>query len=115
MDSGGDDAIPLVLALLEASAEEEASVAVGTGPLEDLINDHGDALADAVERTARQSPLFARALGAVSLERGLSSRTPSSAWRDGCRHPDRAAGATPEDQPAGKPGRATGLTGPATP
>src|SRR3954468_20506507 len=58
MDSGGDDAIPPVLALLEASAEEEASVAVGTGPLEDLINDHGDALADAVERTARQSPVF---------------------------------------------------------
>src|SRR3954451_14889113 len=58
MDSGGDDAIPLVLALLEAPAEEEASVAVGTGPLEDLVNDHGDALADAGERPARQSPVF---------------------------------------------------------
>src|SRR4051794_33249336 len=109
MDSGGDDAIPLVLALLEASAEEEASVAVGTGPLEDLINDHGDALADAVERTARQSPCSLAPSGPSAWSGDSSSRTPSSAWRDGCRHPDRAAGATPEDQPAGKPGRATGL------
>ena len=44
--------------------------AVGTGPLEDLVNDHGDVLVDEIEQAARQAPEFASALGSVSVEQG---------------------------------------------
>jgi len=68
MDNGGDDAIRLVLALLHAAPDDLGTVAVGTGPLEDLITDHGDDLVDLVEKAARQSREFALALGSVAVE-----------------------------------------------
>ena len=67
---GGNDAIRLILALLAAAPRGEGTGAVGSGPLEDLIHDHGDDLVDAVERAARQSPEFAHALGSVAVEQG---------------------------------------------
>lgn len=70
MGIGGADAIRLILALLAEAAGDEGPVAVGTGPLEDLINDHGDDLVDLVEQTARQSPEFAQALEGVAIEQG---------------------------------------------
>ena len=53
MDNGGHDALQLILALLDAAPDDEGVVAVGTGPLEDLINDHGEDLVDSVEHPAR--------------------------------------------------------------
>ena len=70
MDIGGADAIRLILALLAGGPGDEGPVAVGTGPLEVLINDHGDDLVDLVEQAARQSPEFAQALRSVAVEQG---------------------------------------------
>ncbi len=47
---------------------DEGPVAVGMGPLEDLMDDDGDALVDLLEQAARQSPDFAQALGGVAVE-----------------------------------------------
>ena len=70
MDIGGADAIQLILALIARAPGDEGPVAVGKGPLEGLINDHGDALVDLVEQAARQSPEFAQAVeqGALTTE-----------------------------------------------
>jgi hypothetical protein len=70
MDTGGDNAIRLIVALLDAAPGDEGPAAVGPGPLEDLINEHGDDLADTLGQAARQSPEFAQALGAVAVEEG---------------------------------------------
>jgi hypothetical protein len=66
---GGEDAVGLILGLLDA-ATGHAEVAVGPGPLEDLISEHGDNLVDLIDRTARQRPDFAASLQSVSLEAG---------------------------------------------
>jgi hypothetical protein len=68
MGNGGDSAIQLVLALLDKAPDDQGVATVGAGPLEDLVNDHGADLVDLIERTARQSPLFAAALGSVWVE-----------------------------------------------
>jgi hypothetical protein len=75
MDAGGGEAIQLVFELLEAASDDKGPVAVGAGPLEDLVNDHGDDLADALDQAARQSPKFAQALGSVAVEQGLRPGT----------------------------------------
>jgi len=49
---------------------------VGTGPLEDLINDHSDDLVDLVEQAARQSPEFAQLSKVWLLSREPSLRSP---------------------------------------
>ena len=69
MDDGGDDAIRLVLALLDAAPDDESMVLVAAGPLEDLINEHGDDLVELIEKTARQSSMFAGALESVWVDR----------------------------------------------
>ena len=71
MDAGGGLAVRAIHELLDAAPESGgAAVAVGTGPLEDLLNQHGDELVDDLERSARQSPAFAECLGFVTLQRG---------------------------------------------
>ena len=70
IDDGGDEAIRIILALLGAASGDDGVVAAGTGPLEDLINDHGDDLVDLVEQTARRTPGFAASLGSVAVEEG---------------------------------------------
>ena len=70
VDDGGNDAIRMILALLDTAPDGDGTVAVGTGPLEDLVNDHGDVLVDEIEQAARQAPEFASALGSVSVEQG---------------------------------------------
>lgn len=69
LSEGGVDAVQLILGLLDA-APGDAEVAVGSGPLEDLISDHGDELVDLIDRTARQRPDFAASLQSVSLAVG---------------------------------------------
>jgi len=69
LGEGGEDAVGLILGLLDA-APGDAEVAVGSGPLEDLVSGHGDELVDLIDRTARQRPDFAASLRAVSLEEG---------------------------------------------
>lgn len=66
MHDGGDEAVRLIAALLDAAPSEEGAVAVGTGPLEDLINEHGADL----DQKVRQSAEFATVRGSVAMERG---------------------------------------------
>ena len=70
MNIGGADAIRLIQALLATAPGDEGGVAVGTGPLEDLLNEHGNDLVDLVEQAARRSPKFAQALRLVAVEQG---------------------------------------------
>ena len=70
MDIVGADAIRLILTLIARAPGDESPVEVGTGPLEDLINGHGDALVDLVEHAARQSPEFAQVLGGAPVKQG---------------------------------------------
>lgn len=66
----GEPAIDLLLKLLAVAPDPSGSVAVGAGPLEDLINEHGDTVVDVVDRTARQHPEFAECLRSVYVEDG---------------------------------------------
>jgi hypothetical protein len=68
--SGGVEAISLILELLDSAPTPAAVSAVGAGPLEDLLHEHGEQLIDEVERRARQEPAFAHALRSVWLEHG---------------------------------------------
>src|SRR4051794_31552841 len=67
IDRGGEEALDVVLRLLDAAQREEEST-VGAVPLEDLVNAHGDALADRIEELARRRPNFAGCLASVALD-----------------------------------------------
>lgn len=70
MLAGGTEAVELLVALNEAAPAEDGGVSVGCGPLEDLIHEHGDALIDVIDASARQNPDFAKAMSHVWLEPG---------------------------------------------
>jgi hypothetical protein len=71
---GGPGAVELLVALNNAGPADNDGVTVGAGPLEDLLHEHADSVIDEIEQQARQSPLFARALSYVWLERGHLSK-----------------------------------------
>lgn len=56
---------PIVLALVAEAPDDEALAFVAGGPLEDLIQKHGDAFADRIVERARSDPRFRSALGGV--------------------------------------------------
>jgi hypothetical protein len=62
MDEGTSSALDLLAALVDAAPHAEAVVAVGEGPLQNLVHDHGDELLLYIESTARRSPVFRRGL-----------------------------------------------------
>jgi hypothetical protein len=68
LDAGGPPALAFVLELLAAAPDERGVALVGAGPLEDLIHQHGDALAALIDETARQDPAFAACLGSVCVD-----------------------------------------------
>ena len=63
IDDGGVDAIRMIMALFDAAPVDNRVVAVGSGPLEDLVNEHGDDLVGLVEQTARRTPEIAASHG----------------------------------------------------
>ena len=65
VDVGGSKAVEWLAVLNDAAPPGDDGVAVGCGPLEDLINEHADSVIDEIERLARRSPAFARALSHV--------------------------------------------------
>lgn len=67
---GGSAAVELLAVLADATPLGDDGTAVGAGPLEDLIHEHGDDLIDEVVSCARQRPRFAQALAIVWAERG---------------------------------------------
>lgn len=70
VDDGGEAAIRVILELLATAPDHKGTVAVGAGPLEDLVNSHGDELVDQIEQAARQRPDFAASLRSVVVEDG---------------------------------------------
>ena len=70
IDTGGMDALQLVVALVEAAPDAACVALVGAGPLEDVVHEHGAALVTEIERLARQHAGFSQALRSVSLSPG---------------------------------------------
>ena len=60
----------MIVRILEIDRSENIIEAVGTGPLEDLIVQHGEAFIDKVERLAAISPSFKAAMRHVWIEAG---------------------------------------------
>lgn len=73
IDDGGTQAVQLLAALVDTAPAGDGGTTVGSGPLENLLHEHGDSVIDEVERTARRSIAFAEALSQVWLERGRLS------------------------------------------
>jgi hypothetical protein len=67
VSTGDADVVTLLEELNDAAPEDEGAT-VGSGPLEDLIHEHGDRLVDELAERARHSPLFAQALAATWLD-----------------------------------------------
>ena len=65
---GGAEAVALITELLQSAADTDALVLVGSGPLENLLHEHGAAVVEEVEHLARQEPAFTEALRWVWLE-----------------------------------------------
>jgi hypothetical protein len=83
VESGGQEAVELLVALNDAAPAGDDGVTVGCGPLEDLLHEHGDSVATTVNDHALSSPSFARALSHVWLQQGqLSEATENQlkAW-----------------------------------
>lgn len=70
VERGDIAAVELLVALTEGAPVDSGPAAVGYGPLENLLHDHGDALIDAIESNVRQHPAFAQALAVAQIERG---------------------------------------------
>jgi hypothetical protein len=58
--------VDLLAALNDAAPAGDDGMTVGIGELDDLLHAHGDAVAEDVDRRARQNPRFARALSHTS-------------------------------------------------
>jgi hypothetical protein len=71
IQTGGSDAIRLVIALIETAPDDAGIAVVGAGPLEDLVHEHGDSLIDELDRVARRNPAFSHAMGSVWLSAGV--------------------------------------------
>jgi hypothetical protein len=81
----GDD--PSRRSLLESAPDDDGVKVVGTGPLEDLVTDHGDELVADIERTATQR--------SVSLAQGTVRKDSAdrlSRWRVQAPRPDAVVG-----------------------
>jgi hypothetical protein len=71
IDSGGIEALQVILALLEAAPDASGVAVAAAGPLEDLVHQHGDALVDELDHLARQRPVFRQAMSGVWLSPGI--------------------------------------------
>lgn len=60
-----DVAWPIILSLIEHAPDDESLAFVAAGPLEDLIQRHGQRFSDRLEDQARRDPRFRQALGDV--------------------------------------------------
>jgi Family of unknown function (DUF6869) len=58
---------PVLIALVESAANDDALAYVGAGPLEDLINWHGAQFLDQIEESARRDRAFRTALATVRV------------------------------------------------
>lgn len=77
---GGAEAVSLITELLQSAADTDALVLVGSGPLEDLLHEHGAAVVEEVERLAAKSPRSRRRFGRCGWSTAPSRRTWRPAW-----------------------------------
>jgi hypothetical protein len=73
--------VALLVALNELAEADDDGMTVGVGELENLLDAHGDAVIDEVERSARQNPVFARAVAHVWISRGRVSESTENRLR----------------------------------
>ena len=71
IDSGGMEAIRLIVALIESAPDDAGIGYVVAGPLEDLVHEHGNSLIDDLDQLARQNPLVSQAMASVWLSPGV--------------------------------------------
>jgi hypothetical protein len=70
VETGGEDVVQLLAELIDAAPADDKGVAVGCGPLEDLVHAHGRDLLDELELRWRREPSFRAALSHVWLDEG---------------------------------------------
>jgi hypothetical protein len=76
--------VELLAALNDAAPVDDDGVTVGCGELENLLNEHGDAVIDEVETQAHAKQEFARAVAFVRISGGAVSdatTTRLKSWR----------------------------------
>ena len=73
VERGAPEVVELLADLAVATPAEQDPALVGTGPLEDLIRDHGDAFGAEIELYAGRVPEFAAALRSIRLDDGAVS------------------------------------------
>lgn len=78
---GSPDVVSLLADLVDAGPSGSSAVIVGTGPLEDLIHEHGDAFIDELETLARRRPTFRAALSSVAIDDGAIANGTASRIR----------------------------------
>ena len=81
VSTGAPDVVPLLADLVDAGPSGNSAVIVGTGPLEDLLNEHGDALIDELETLARRRPTFRAALSSAAIYDGAIAKGTASRIR----------------------------------
>jgi hypothetical protein len=81
VSTGSPDVILLLADLVDAGPSRSSAVIVGTGPLEDLVHEHGDALIDELETLARRRPTFRAALSSVAIDDGAIAEGTASRIR----------------------------------
>ena len=65
MDAKPEDCWQAIVEITRRDLSEDLINVVGAGPLEDLIEEHGDKFIDQIEREAAQSPVFKKMLASV--------------------------------------------------
>ena len=71
------DVIVRVLEKIEPTTDSELFSILAAGPLEDLLNEHGEAVVDRIEVLARRSPKFRKLLNSVwdsAVDESVKSR-----------------------------------------
>lgn len=74
VSTGSPDVVLFLADLVDAGPFPSSAVIVGTGPLEDLVHEHGDALIDDLETLARKRPTFRAALSSVAIDNGAIAK-----------------------------------------
>lgn len=110
-----EDAWVLILRLVELALEKHLTH-IGVGPVEDIIDFHGERFIDRIESECRRNPNLLDALSVVQLGpwvkepvvRRVQRLTPSAPVGKNIEAPPRAPLRSPRHQPADSPG----LSGP---
>ncbi|MDQ6614806.1 MAG: hypothetical protein M3083_08680 [Actinomycetota bacterium] len=63
---GSDSVLGLLVALADAARDDAALAYLGAGPVEDLVNGHGERLGHAIEAAADEHPAFAKTLCSIN-------------------------------------------------